>query len=198
MAIYIYTTTPGNLEAGASAQRYAAKLGAKVETFTEEDAAGHWNERPAGGALISKLRRGDAIVCPRLADIARSAVEAFTIVEALHDGGIQFHPLDIGGGDVCGDKRFLATVKALAELRPMRSVKREQRSKGRHLGGRRPFGFQISDDGKLVEDEREQAAIGKARAMHAAGASLRSIRAALGADGHGLSHVTLAKLVRAP
>ncbi len=188
MPVYVYTTTPGKLEA----QRYAAKLGVKVETFTEEDAAGHWSERPAGGALIGKLRRGDAIVCPRLADIARSAVEA------LHDGGIQFHPLDIGIGDVAADKRFLKTVKVLADLRPMRSVKCEQRNKGRHLGGARPFGFQISDDGELVEDPHEQAAIGKARAMHTAGSSLRSIRAALGAKGHKVSHVTLSKLVKAP
>jgi hypothetical protein len=115
-------------------------------------------------------------------------------IGVIYGSSSLLHVLDIGLGDVAADKRFLATVKALAALRPMRSLKLEQRNKGRHLGGPRPFGFQIGEGGKLIEDEREQAAIGKARAMRAAGESLRTIQAALVADGHKLSHVTVNRL----
>ena len=40
-------------------------------------------------------------------------------------------------------------------------VKRDQKRRGRHLGGRRPFGFRIEADGSLTEHEGEQAAIRK-------------------------------------
>jgi putative DNA-invertase from lambdoid prophage Rac len=187
MPVYIYAIGPESPEA----QRYAARLGARAERLADDNAAGYWGERPAGAALVRKLKCGDAVVCPRLSDIARDAGEALAIVEALRCGRIELHLLDVGIGNVAADKRFLATVKALAALRPMRSLKQEQRNKGRHLGGARPFGFQIGEEGKLIEDAREQAAIGKARAMHAAGKSLRTIQAALVADGHRVSHVTI-------
>ena len=40
-------------------------------------------------------------------------------------------------------------------------VKRDQKRRGRHLGGKRPFGFHIETDGSLTEHEGEQAAIRK-------------------------------------
>ena len=42
-------------------------------------------------------------------------------------------------------------------------VKRDQKRRGRHLGGKRPFGFHIEADGSLTEHEGEQAAIRKAQ-----------------------------------
>ena len=75
-------------------------------------------------------------------------------------------------------------------------VKRDQKRRGRHLGGKRPFGFKMQADGSLIEDEREQAAIGKIKTMKAEGASLRSIQAALQADGHKLSHVTVNRILK--
>ena len=42
-----------------------------------------------------------------------------------------------------------------------------------------PFGFPMGDDGRLLPDVREQVLIAHARALPAAGATLRTIQAAL-------------------
>jgi putative DNA-invertase from lambdoid prophage Rac len=54
-------------------------------------------------------------------------------------------------------------------------VKRDQRARGRFLGGSVPFGYRLNENGELVPEEREQEAILEARMMKARGASLRAI-----------------------
>ena len=54
-------------------------------------------------------------------------------------------------------------------------VKRDQKRRGRHLGGRRPFGFRIEADGSLTEHEGEQAAIRKAQCGGAGSGARRRV-----------------------
>jgi DNA invertase Pin-like site-specific DNA recombinase len=81
-------------------------------------------------------------------------------------------------------------------------TKADQRRRGRHLGGYRPFGFRIEkgeDDirgGQLVPDEREQAAIAEMRALKAGGQSLRAIAAALKERGISISHEGVAEVLK--
>ena len=65
-------------------------------------------------------------------------------------------------------------------------MKRDQRHRNRYLGGIVPFGFRAGEDGALVPDEAERAIIARARALRAAGATIRAIQAALEAE-HGRS-----------
>ena len=186
---------------------YATMIGAAAPSFfIEEGVSGTkpLSERPAGRELLAKLERGDVIVCAKLDRMFRSALDALTMVKAFKEKGVSLHLIDLGG-DVAGNgisKLFFTIISAVAEAERDRivqrilDVKRDQKKQGKHLGGKRPFGFQIGEDGRLIEDEREQAAISQVRAMHAAGKSLRTIQATLVARGHKVSHVTVNRILK--
>jgi len=187
---------------------YATMIGVEAPSFfVEEGVSGTkpLSERPAGKELFAKLQHGDVIICAKLDRMFRSALDALTMVKAFKEKGVSLHLIDLGG-DVTGNgisKLFFTIISAVAEAERDRivqrilDVKRDQKRQGKHLGGKRPFGFQITEEGKLVEDGNEQAAIGKARAMKAAGESLRAIQAALVADGFQVSHVTVNRILKA-
>ena len=59
----------------------------------------------------------------------------------------------------------------------IRDAKRHQKRTGQYLGGDRPFGWRIGEDGALIEDEAEQNALAEMRDLRAAGDSYRSIAA---------------------
>ena len=67
-------------------------------------------------------------------------------------------------------------------------MKRDQRQRGRYLGGRIPFGYQVDDKGALIETEDQQAAIRDMVSMKAKGASLRVIATAMKRRGLSVSH----------
>src|SRR3954470_10075911 len=96
------------------------------------------------------------------------------------------------GGDVTGNgisKLVFTILSAVAEAERDRTreriadVKRDQRARGRFLGGTVPFGCRL-ENGELIPHEEEQQAILEARAMREDGASLRTIAEALQARGH--------------
>ena len=161
-------------------------------------------ERPAGEELLAGLQRGDVIICAKLDRMFRSALDALTMVKEFKDKGVSLHLIDLGG-DVAGNgisKLFFTIISAVAEAERDRIVQRildvksDQRRRGRHLGGKRPFGYQVSEAGDLIEDAGEQAAIRKIDAMRKAGASLRSIQEALAEDGHKVSHVSINRILK--
>jgi DNA invertase Pin-like site-specific DNA recombinase len=64
-------------------------------------------------------------------------------------------------------------------------VKRDQRQRGRYLGGKVPFGFQVGPDGGLEAIPKQQEATRRAAELRANGATLRAVRAALEVE-HGV------------
>lgn len=161
------------------------------------------DQRPAGGALLARLQPGDIIVAAKLDRCFRSALDALNVVEALKQRGVKLHLLDLGG-DIAGNglsKLFLTIAAAFAEAERDRirervaQVKQDQKQRGRYLGGRRPFGYQISDEGDLVEDADEQAAIRQMVEMRAAGVALRTIAAEMARQGHKVSHEAVKQIV---
>ena len=58
-------------------------------------------------------------------------------------------------------------------------MKADQKSRGRYLGGIRPFGYRLGDDGELVPVEAQQEAILEMVDLQAQGLSLRAIAAAM-------------------
>src|SRR6516225_7228407 len=154
------------------------------------------HERPKGGPLFAKLRKGDVVIAPKLDRLFRSALDALQVVEDLRKRGVSLHLLDLGG-DISGNglsKLFLTIAAAFAEAERDRirerigQVKADQKARGRYLGGSVPFGFRLGAEGELVPDAAEQAAIKRMVALRAQGKVLRAIAEAMQAKGFKISH----------
>src|SRR5215831_14910572 len=154
------------------------------------------HERPKGGPLFAKIRKGDVVIAPKLDRLFRSALDALQVVEDLRKRGVSLHLLDLGG-DISGNglsKLFLTIAAAFAEAERDRireriaQVKRDQRARQRYLGGIVPFGFRRGEGGELVQHEAEQEAIREIAALRAQGKPLRAIRDAVRAKGLKISH----------
>lgn len=117
-------------------------------------------------------------------------------------------------GDVTanGVSQFFFTImSAVAEQERNRireritDVKRDQRRRGRFLGGTVPFGFDAVDAGEtnahglplrnLVENPEQQGAIAEMRALKDAGKSLRAIADTMAARGFRISHAGVRKVL---
>jgi putative DNA-invertase from lambdoid prophage Rac len=220
--IYVYArVSTGRQAEGDSldAQRRVAegyaimKSKAIDETFSEEGVSGSiaLGDRPRGRELLATVKRGDWIISPRLDRCFRSAIDALQVVEQLHERGVSLHLLDLGG-DVSGNgvaKMFMTLAAAFAEFERHRIRERIQGSKddckarGRYLGGRRPFGWQIGEpvegrhDRALVPDEAEQLAIVRIVALRKRGKTLRQISASITKAGVKISHEAVASVLRA-
>jgi putative DNA-invertase from lambdoid prophage Rac len=162
-------------------------------------------ERPRGGLLFAQLKKGDIVIAPKLDRLFRSALDALQTVQSLRERGVSLHLLDLGG-DISGNglsKLFLTIAAAFAEAERDRireritQVKRDQRERGRFLGGTVPFGFRRGEGGELVPHEGEQKAIKEMRRLRARGRSLRAIAEAVQAKGHKISHEGVAGVLRA-
>jgi putative DNA-invertase from lambdoid prophage Rac len=149
-------------------------------------------ERPEGGRLWARLARGDTLVASKLDRLFRSALDALQAVEDLKARGVSLVLLDLGG-DISSNglsKLFLTIAAAFAEAERDRirervtQTKRDQRQRGRYLGGKVPYGFRVGPEGGLEPIPEQQAVIRRAAEMRADGAPLRTIRAALEAE-HG-------------
>jgi putative DNA-invertase from lambdoid prophage Rac len=144
-------------------------------------------DRPEGAALLACLKPGDTIITAKLDRMFRSALDALDVLAKLKKRGVALHMIDLGG-DVCGNgisKLVFTILSAVAEAERDRireriaTVKADQRTRGRYLGGKLPFGFAVGADGALQEVPEQQAAIATARTKRASGAVLRIIREAL-------------------
>lgn len=216
MAVYGYVrvSTDRQAEEGESlgaqqrtVEGYAMMHGLTLDrVFVERGVSGSkpLGERPEGSKLLAALQTGDVVITPKLDRMFRSALDAIGTLGAVRDRGVSLHMIDLGG-DVTGNgisKLVFTILSAVAEAERDRikeriaDVKRDQKTRGRFLGGTVPFGYRLDDKGKLVPQEGEQEAIREAATMRAAGASLRAIAEALQAKGHTISHVAVARVLR--
>ncbi|TDH58727.1 recombinase family protein [Dankookia rubra] len=149
-------------------------------------------DRPEGGRLWARLGRGDTLVASKLDRLFRSALDALQAVEDLKGRGVSLVLLDLGG-DISTNglsKLFLTIAAAFAEAERDRirervtQTKRDQRLRGRYLGGKLPYGFRVGRDGALEPILDQQVVIRRAVEMRAGGAPLRTVQAALEAE-HG-------------
>jgi len=139
--------------------------------------------RNNGARLLSLVSSGDIIICSHLERLVSSSVEARELVDFLRDRRVQLHIVELGG-DIT-NKAFMLEFSIAAELfskldrrksaERIKSVKYKQKSKGRYLGGSRPFGYMIHENGKLIENPIEQRLLKRILDLKRAGKSLRSI-----------------------
>ena len=101
------------------------------------------------------------------------------------------------GGDTTGNgvsKLVFTILSAVAEAERDRSrervaeVKRDQRQRGRYLGGAVPWGYRVGEDGALVPIPEQQAAIRRMRKLRDQGLALRAIADQMKASGVSISH----------
>ena len=76
-------------------------------------------------------------------------------------------------------------------------VKRDQRHRGRFLGGTLPFGFKVGDDGDLVPIPEQQKAIETMQAAARQGLALRAIAEKITEAGTPISHQGVKKVLQA-
>jgi DNA invertase Pin-like site-specific DNA recombinase len=178
-----------------------------AQVMVEEGVSGSIpvEQRPVGGPLFAKLQRGDIVIAAKLDRLFRSALDALKVVESLKARGVRLHLLDLGG-DIAGNglsKLFLTIAAAFAEAERDRirerisQVKADQKSRGRYLGGKVPFGYRRGETGELVRHEPEQEAIAEMLALRAERKPLRTIAAAMVAKGYRISHEGVAGVLRA-
>jgi putative DNA-invertase from lambdoid prophage Rac len=75
----------------------------------------------------------------------------------------------------------------------IQEVKKDQRDRGRYLGGTTPFGYRLGEAGKLAEDPDQQQAIKRMRRLRSSGKSLRDIAEDMKGRGFSISHVGVKK-----
>ena len=110
------------------------------------------------------------------------------------------------GGDTTGNgvsKLIFTILSAVAEAERDRTreriaeVKRDQRQRGRYLGGTPPFGWRVGEAGELVPVPEQQAAIKRTRRLKDQGLALRAIADRMTAAGIQISHVGVKKALAA-
>ncbi|OOZ45823.1 resolvase [Solemya velum gill symbiont] len=210
---YIRVSTQSQVDDGLSLgaqkrqlQGYAMMQGMEMDEVFVERAVSGWkplNERPQGKRLIAGLSADDVILCPKLDRMFRSARDALNVAEQLRKREVGLHLLDLGG-DVTGNgisKVFFTIVAAFAEFERDRiaerisDVKRAEKESGRYLGGSRPYGYRIGEDGALIPDQIELALIEKIVMMRSNGASLRRIANSVSTSANPISHMAVKRII---
>ncbi len=142
-----------------------------------------FSKRENGKNLMGRLQQGDILLSSRLERVVSSSQEAVELIIKLRNKKTQLHIVDLGG-DITS-KEFSANFEKIARLfsslekrkaaERIKGIKQRQRKKGRYLGGSRPFGYMIHENGRLIENPMEQKILYKIIELKKQGKSLRVI-----------------------
>jgi DNA invertase Pin-like site-specific DNA recombinase len=215
MAVFAYTRVSTDRQASEGESLdvqertiagYAMMHGLAVDrVFREKGVSGSkpLDERPEGAALLEAAGPGDIIITAKLDRMFRSALDALRVLGEMKKRGVSLHMIDLGG-DVTSNgvsKLVFTILSAVAEVERDRirervaDTKADQKQRGRFLGGTVPFGWAIGPDKELKPVADAQEAIGRMRAMRAAGESFRSIAGQMKAEGFALTHEAVRKVL---
>jgi len=156
-----------------------------TETFRDSNCnwALGFSKRENGKHLLGLLQAGDVLLCSRLERIFSSSHEAVKLINKLREKSVELHIVELDG-DITSPRfkvnfEKIATIFSRLEKRKsaerIKSVKQRQRKQGRYLGGSRPFGYMIHENGRLIENHVEQRVLRKIMELKKEGKSLRAI-----------------------
>ena len=146
------------------------------------------DERAGLASALALIEDGAAegVVCHRADRLARQLHLSEAILARVWAAGGRVFCVD--GGEIIEDdssdpmrvfcRQVLAAAAQLERgliIARMQGGRRRARAAGRHIGGTRPFGYDVREDGQLVEREDEQATIRRLRELRAKGLGLRAI-----------------------
>ena len=156
-------------------------------TETLRDSNCSWNlefhKRENGKKLIDMLQPGDVVLCSKLERIVSSSQEAVKLIRDFKEKSTQLYVIELGYDITSSESNvnfeMIAEVFSSLEKRKsaerIRGVKQRQRQQGRYLGGSRPFGYMIHENGRLIENPMEQRVLKKIMDLKKQGKSLRAI-----------------------
>lgn len=203
MAIYLYLRTSEfelsgahgtskhtldiELEQEQQALRQYCKTHNWVLTDFIVDHAASWNanfaDRDQAAALLLRMRAGDTLLVYTLERVFSSCYDASAMIERFKAQGIGLHVAELGGDvtdtqftlDIVQSAKLFAGLERRRSVERIKDVKRNERSKGRYLGGSRPFGYMIHSNGRLIENPLEQKVLKRIMQLRDQGKSLRFI-----------------------
>lgn len=172
-------------------REYAARHGIQVlEVFTDNaTSAFSGRARPAYTAMLNRLssRDADAVICWRMDRLHRRPIELEEYADICQgrrsDSPILTYSVTAGGEIDLSTADGLLRAGIMGQVARFESATKRDRarakaeqlaSEGRWTGGRRPFGWDINN-GRLVLNGREAAALAAAHSDVLAGRSLGSI-----------------------
>ena len=142
-----------------------------------------FHQRPQGKLLLNRLEPGDVVLVSKLERIASSSQEALQLIRRLRERRVQLHVVELRGDATDVDVtlgleqagELFSGLEKRKSTERIKSVKQRQRKQGRYLGGSRPFGYMIHENGRLVEDPNEQRVLKEIVDLKKQGKSLRAI-----------------------
>ena len=156
-----------------------------TQTITESNC--RWSQefvdRERGKLLLESMIPGDVLLCSRLERIASSSQEALQLINLFTQRQIALHVVELGG-DITDPELTVSVSRAVAifsalekrkSAERIKGVKQRQKQQGRYLGGSRPFGYMIHDNGQLIENPMEQKVLKRIIELKREGKSLRAI-----------------------
>lgn len=168
----------------------------------------NWNlefrKRENGKRLLSLLQPGDVVLCSKLERIFSSSQEAIKLITRLREKSIQLHIVELSG-DITSPEclvnfvRIAGIFSALEKRKSaerIKGVKQRQRKQGRYLGGSRPFGYMIHENGRLIENPMEQRVLKKIMDLKRQGKSLRAISGEVSTPVMPISFKTVQRLLQ--
>jgi DNA invertase Pin-like site-specific DNA recombinase len=141
-------------------------------------------KRPEGSRLLKVVRPGDVIVAAKLDRMFRNALDALQTMGSFRDRKISLWLLDLGN-DCTGNgiaELIMTVLAAVAQFERgliserIKDAKRNLRRANRHLGGTRPFGYEVDADKQLQPVDAEQRAIADILRLRGEGFGLMAIR----------------------
>lgn len=191
--VRVSTTDQADSGAGLAAQRaaietFAAKAGLTITAWHEDagvSGAADLEDRPGLLAAIGELRRGMTLVIGKRDRLARDTFVSLVIEKAVAKRGASIASADgLGNGDAPADVFMRSILDATGQFerglirQRTRAAMAAKRQAG-ELIGQVPFGWDATEDGRLIENAAEQRVIVCILDCRKAGMSLRQIAAIL-------------------
>lgn len=197
---YVRVSTDRQADSGAglAAQRDAiaafAKRNGLTVTATFEDAgvsgAAGLEDRPGLIDALAALRRGDVLIVAKRDRLARDVMVSAVVEKQIGRRGASIMSADgCGNGDTAADAFMRTVMDGAAQFeRSLIAARTKAAMHSKKKAGERvgevPFGYDLTADGRLVENAAEQNVIALIIECRAAGVSLRRIAAILTQAGH--------------
>ena len=196
---YVRVSTAGQAQDGVSldAQRsqlqaWAAREGVVIEVYADEGKSGKSrNKRPGLAAAIAHAKRHRLpFVVYSLSRLSRSTRDSLDIADELQARRAKLVSLceNIDTRTAAGELAFTMFAAINQHQRRERSDQtreglRELRAQGRRISREAPFGYEFTEDGRVVECPSEQWTLRAIRSLRADGMSFRRIEAELASRG---------------
>lgn len=189
---YLRVSTQGQAESGAGLEAqyqacvaYAERQGSQLANcYRDEGVSGAYglDKRPALLEAISSLSKGDVLIVAKRDRLGRDPIHVAMIERAIERKQARIVSAAGEGTEGSEPANILMRrmIDAFAEYERLiigartKSALQVKKSKGERTGSI-PYGYQVIDGNKLVEDQEEQKVIYEVRKLNSYGMGLRAI-----------------------